>query len=84
MFRFTQMQVAPVTENLTAALMVGGATVSLPKEGGSVAILTTVSPSPAAKRKKSKSLKYLSWIRGEVIESPGIHDTVRVQASFQK
>lgn len=84
MFRVTQMQVAPVYQNLTAALTAGGSTVSLPKEGGSVAIQTTVSPSPAAKRKRSKTLKHLSWIRGEAIERPGIHDTVRVQASFRK
>lgn len=82
MFRITHLQVSPAYRNITAAMTAGGSTVSLENEGGSVSIQTTVAPTPVAKRKRAKTLKHLSWIRGEALERPGIYDTVRVQGAF--
>jgi hypothetical protein len=84
MFRTTHMQLTPAPANISAAIAAGGSAVNLAKEGGSVSIQTTVAPAPAAKKKRSKTLKHLSWIRGEAIERPGIYDTIRVQGLFSK
>jgi hypothetical protein len=84
MFRTTHRQRTPAPANISAAIAAGGSAVNLAKEGGSVSIQTTVAPSPSAKRKRSKTLKHLSWIRGEALERPGVYDTVRVQGLFRK
>jgi hypothetical protein len=83
LFRVTQMQVAPSRKNITAMVSTGRTAVSLLEEGGSVSIQTTLTPSPSAKRKGSKSLKYLYWVRGGATERPGVWDKIRVEARFQ-
>lgn len=82
--RATIMQVSPSSANLSAGVASGRATFSLLKGGGSLSIQTTLTPGPSAKRVRSKVLKYLYWIRGGALESPGEYDTVRIQASFKK
>lgn len=84
LFRVTQMQVAPERQNLTAKVATGRSFLTLSEGGGSISVQTTLSPSPAAKRKGSKSLKYLYWVRGGATERPGVWDTVRVEARFKK